>query len=70
MDARNVLKATARQGMPGPLRSWAERRNMGRYGDPIGPSYDYFIGQGKLPEQIIGGAGRTSSWINWLMGVS
>ena len=69
VDARNALKATAREGMPGPLRSWAEWRNTRRYGDPIGPSYDYFVGQGKLPEQIVGGAGRTSDWINWLMGV-
>jgi len=32
VEARNALKATAREGMPGPLRSWAERRNMGIWG--------------------------------------
>lgn len=69
VDARNALKATAREGIPGPVRRWAEWRNMGRYGDPIGPSYEYLVGQGKLPEQIVAGAGRTSDWINWLMGV-
>lgn len=53
--------------MSTPLRRWAERRNMARYGDPIGPTYEYYVGQGKLPEQIIAGSGRTANWINTLL---
>lgn len=67
VTARNVLKAGAREGMSTPLRRWAERRNMARYGDPIGPTYEYYVGQGKLPEQIIAGSGRTANWINTLL---
>ena len=40
-----------------------------KYGDPLGPSYEDLVGAGKMPEQIISGAGRTNTWIDRLLGV-
>lgn len=69
--ARNALKATAREPIPGPVRRWMEWRNWREYGDPLGPSYDDLANiRRKTPEQIIAGAGRTSTWINRILGAT
>ncbi len=66
VDARNALKISAREDIPRIFRSFAERRNMRKYGNPVGPTYEDLIRGGKTPEQIISGAGRTSRRLNRL----
>jgi RHS repeat-associated protein len=67
VEARNALKVAARAKLPRALSRWAERRNLGRYGNPIGPSYDQLVRAGKTAEQIVSSAGRTSPVINRLL---
>lgn len=63
-QARNELKVQIRaQGSP-VTRGLAEARNMRRYGNKIGPTYDDLIREGKTPDDIIGSSGRSSTKVN------
>jgi len=60
-EARNDLKLKIRvKGSP-ITRGLAEARNMRKYGNKVGPTYDDLIRQGKTPEDIIGSAGRANT---------
>ncbi|WP_332641756.1 RHS repeat domain-containing protein [Aeromicrobium sp.] len=70
VESRNALKVQARQNLPAVLNRWAEWRNTGRYGNPVGPTYEGLIGRpGATDLSIIQRAGSTSPWINRLLGV-
>jgi hypothetical protein len=60
----HVRKQAAREGMPGVLRRAAESRNLRRYGDPLGPTYEQLIAKYGTGEAVIAAAGRTSSFWN------
>ena len=63
-QARNDLKVMIRlRGSP-IIRGLAEARNIRKYGDKIGPTYEELIRQGKTPEDIIGSAGKASTKVN------
>lgn len=65
--ARNALKAEAREGMPGVLRRAAERRNIAKYGDPLGPTYDQLKAKYGSDAAIIAAAGRTDPFWNGIL---
>ncbi len=44
-----------------------ERRNLRKYKYPVGPNYEYYVGQLKPPEQIVAGIGETNRWINMIL---
>jgi len=52
-NARNELKIKYRQYTPPDELERIDLRNVERYGDKIGPSFDYLLGKGKSFEQII-----------------
>jgi hypothetical protein len=63
-QARNELKVLIRaEGSP-IIRGFAEARNVRKYGNKVGPSYEELIREGKTPEDIIGSAGRASTKLN------
>ncbi len=63
-QARNDLKSIIRlKGSP-IIRGLAEARNIRKYGNKIGPTYEELIRQGKTPEDIIGSAGKSSTKVN------
>ncbi|MDZ7578992.1 MAG: hypothetical protein U0904_12565, partial [Candidatus Nanopelagicales bacterium] len=69
VDARNALKVSAREGLPGPLRALAEWRSRIKYGDPVGPSYEKMMSKpGMTNERVIERAGSTNDWIDRLLG--
>lgn len=45
-------------------------RNLEKYGDQMGPSYDYMIESGKTPQQIIESATRTNTSMDILTGIA
>ncbi|MEJ8796580.1 PAAR domain-containing protein [Trinickia caryophylli] len=45
-------------------------RNLAKYGDKTGPSYDYLIEQGKSPQDIIGSATRSNPSMDVLTGIA
>ncbi|WP_406236312.1 glycerophosphodiester phosphodiesterase family protein [Nocardia sp. NBC_01009] len=70
IDQRNEMKLATRAKLPRIFNIWAERRNMGHYNDPVGPTYEFLHDvRGKTPVDIIKGAGRTSRRVNRLLGV-
>lgn len=70
VNARNALKVQTRQSMPRILNTWAERRNVRHYGNPVGPTYESLISRpGVTDIRIIERAGRTSSKVNKFLGV-
>jgi RHS repeat-associated protein len=68
VEARNTLKARSRDGLPSFLQRHLERRSMKRYGDPVGPSFEYLSGFGRSMNSIIESSGRTNPWVNGLLG--
>ena len=70
VDSRNALKVEARQRTPALFNRVAEARNVRRYGNSVGPTYDQLsMGGIRSPIEIIIGAGKTSPWVNKLLGV-
>jgi hypothetical protein len=63
-QARNDLKAAIRARGSPIIRALAEARNIKKYGDKIGPTFEQLIREGKTPEDIIGSAGRASTKVN------
>ena len=63
-NARNDLKVQIRARGSPISRGLAEARNVRKYGDKVGPTYDDLIRQGKTPEDIIGSSGRSSTKVN------
>ena len=55
---RNALKLQYRKFSPPDFVKQAESRNVRLYGDPVGPSVEYFRAEGKTWEQIIEKAAR------------
>jgi len=68
VDARNALKLQARESLPRVVRWGIEQRNMWKYGNPVGPAADDLISAGGA-RAAIESAGRTDSFLNWLLGV-
>jgi len=64
-----ALRLAARQDVPPLLRSFSERLASRKHGNPVGPTYETLLRQGRTPEEIISGAGRTNPYINRLMRV-
>jgi hypothetical protein len=68
VDARNQLKDEIRQRGNPVTKAWAEQRNLAKYGDILGPTYQELssglLAKGVAPDsvdwRIIGSAGRTS----------
>jgi hypothetical protein len=52
---------------PQPLRDYIYEINQNRYGDPLGPTYEYLIESGKTPEQITESACRPNADNNKLL---
>jgi Domain of unknown function (DUF4157) len=63
-QARNDLKALIRSRGSPIVRGFAEARNIRKYGNKLGPTFEELIRQGKTPEDIIGSAGRASTKVN------
>jgi hypothetical protein len=59
-QARNDLKVLIRARGSPIVRGFAEARNIRKYGNKIGPTFEELIREGKTPEDIIGSAGRAS----------
>jgi hypothetical protein len=68
VNARNELKTTIRQRGSAIVKGLAEARNVRKYGNKVGPTYDELIRQGKTPEDIIGKSGRASTKVNRFSG--
>jgi hypothetical protein len=67
VDARNALKLEAREPLPRVVRWGAEQLNTWRYGNPVGPSSDALLAT-RTPQAVIESAGRTNSFLNWVLG--
>ncbi len=67
VDARNALKLEAREPLPRVVRWGAEQLNTWRYGNPVGPSADALLAT-RTPQAVIESAGRTNSFLNWILG--
>lgn len=65
---RSQLKIATRSAGPPLFRVAAEQRNLGRYGNPVGPNYDALLKSKRDNLRIIDGAGRTSKLVNLLFG--
>jgi hypothetical protein len=63
-QARNDLKVQIRARGSPITRGLAEARNLKKYGNKVGPTYDDLIRRGKTPEDIIGASGRASTKVN------
>jgi hypothetical protein len=61
VQARNDLKAALRARGSVVTKALAEARNIKKYGDKIGPTYDQLIREGKTPSDIIGSAGKANA---------
>jgi hypothetical protein len=61
VQARNDLKAAIRAQGSVVTKALAEARNIKKYGDKIGPTYDQLIREGKTPKDIIGSSGRANT---------
>ena len=59
-QARNDLKAAIRAKGSVVTKALAEARNIKKYGDRIGPTYDQLIREGKTPLDIVGTAGEAN----------
>ncbi|HLV34436.1 MAG TPA: hypothetical protein VKY59_04945, partial [Spirillospora sp.] len=57
VEARNDLKVQIRSKGSPIVKGLAEARNIRKYGNKIGPSYEQLIREGKTPDDIIGKAG-------------
>ena len=62
--ARNDLKVGIRARGSPVVRGLAEARNVRKYGNRIGPTYEELIREGKTPEDIIGSSGRANAKVN------
>lgn len=60
VQARNELKVALRARGSVITKALAEARNIKKYGDKIGPSFDDLIREGKTPPDIIGSAGKAN----------
>ena len=71
VDERNLLKATARQSLPKPIRLIAEWRNLRKYENRIGPDLDWLMTKAgkKDLNKVIASAGRTNQRFNRFFGV-
>lgn len=63
-EARNTLKTTIRARGSPIVKGLAEARNIKKYGDKVGPTFDELIREGKTPEDIIGSTGRANLKVN------
>jgi hypothetical protein len=63
VTARNDLKVAIRSRGSVVIKALAEARNINRYGNKIGPSYDELIREGKTPPEIIGSSGQAN--VKW-----
>jgi hypothetical protein len=64
VEARNNLKLAVRNEGPGLFKKLVEYRNNGKYGNPIGPSYEELRAAGKADSAIIAGVRDTSKEFN------
>lgn len=60
VTARNDLKAAIRTRGSAVVKALAEARNIKKYGNKIGPSFDELIREGKTPPDIIGSSGKAN----------
>lgn len=67
VDARNALKLESRESLPRVVQWGVEQRNIWKYGNPVGPSADALLST-RTPQAVIEGAGRTNSFLNWILG--
>lgn len=56
---RRAIRVKYKDLTPKELRDKIYERNIERYGDPLGPSVDRLVAQGKTWEDIIESASRT-----------
>jgi len=61
VQARNELKVALRARGSVVTKALAEARNIKKYGDKVGPTYDQLIREGKTPKDIIGSAGKANT---------
>lgn len=64
VEARNALKLQFREPLPGLPRRAIELRNLRRYGNPVGPSFDDFVSAGRATSRsfrVRGGPIRCST---------
>jgi hypothetical protein len=66
-QARRDLGIKYKNATPQPLRDYIYEINRGRYGDELGPTYDYLIGKGKNDIDIINSSSRPNSNIDSLL---
>lgn len=56
---RRAIGQEYKDATPEPMKSQIYGRNEEKYGDPLGPTYDYLKAQGKTDQQIIDASQRT-----------
>jgi hypothetical protein len=59
-NARNELKVLIRAKGSVITKALAEARNIKKYGDKVGPTFDELIREGKTPLDLIGSAGKAN----------
>jgi len=64
---RRNLGIKYKDATPELLREYIYYVNRRRYGDPLGPTFEYLVGRGKSFEQIIESASRPNPDINKLL---
>ena len=65
--ARRDLGVQYKNLTPAPLRDYIKDVNVARYGDPLGPSVDRLVDDGKTYTQIIQGAARPNPDVDKLL---
>lgn len=58
---RNALKVQFREGLPQAVISEMERRNLGKYGDPIGPTPQWLFEKYGNWEEVANAAARPAA---------
>ena len=66
-QARRDLGIKYKDMTPQPLRDYIYEVNQGRYGDPLGPTFDDLIESGKSVEQIIKSSSKYNSDVDKLL---
>jgi hypothetical protein len=64
VEARNELKLAVRNKGPVLFKKFTEYRNVAKYGNPVGPSYETLVAAGKSDAQIMAGVTKTSEGFN------
>ena len=67
-SARRQLGVEYKDITPGPLRDYIYEVNLARYNDPLGPTVDYLVNNGRTYTDIIQSAARPNPDVDTLLG--